>query len=209
MTIDDDSDDRPGKESVVIVGQPETLCYVNPFGQIVVRQRNYPEDDMWVVISVEHVAALVAAIEAAARSPGAGVIHQDDAQAELDFELPPAAPAAPRSRSPTPLDKRAVIKAALRENPERSNRQIAADLGVDHKTVASVRREMKASGEIPARKWGIPQSTPHNSPPNSPSIAPDDGASTNAAETAPPGAPGSPDEGAFAFEEDARSATNA
>jgi hypothetical protein len=37
----------------------------------------------------------------------------------------------------------------LRETPERSDRQIAAALGVDHKTVGAVRTDMHATGEIP------------------------------------------------------------
>jgi ParB-like chromosome segregation protein Spo0J len=42
---------------------------------------------------------------------------------------------------------RRVIEGQLRDAPNRSDRSIAADLGVDHKTVATVRRA--AGGEIP------------------------------------------------------------
>jgi ParB-like chromosome segregation protein Spo0J len=45
--------------------------------------------------------------------------------------------------------KRALISDQLRETPERSNRQIARDLGVDHKTVADRRTELESTGEIP------------------------------------------------------------
>ena len=45
--------------------------------------------------------------------------------------------------------KRQIIADELRENPRRSNRWIAKSLGVDHKTVASVRREMQSTGGIP------------------------------------------------------------
>jgi ParB-like chromosome segregation protein Spo0J len=41
--------------------------------------------------------------------------------------------------------KRALISDQLRDTPERSNRQIARDLGVDDKTVGSVRRDMEAT----------------------------------------------------------------
>jgi hypothetical protein len=44
-------------------------------------------------------------------------------------------------------EMRAVIAGQLRDTPERSNRSIAADLGVDHKTVGAVRKG--AGGEIP------------------------------------------------------------
>ncbi len=45
--------------------------------------------------------------------------------------------------------KREVIAKLLKTQPEKSNRQIAEMLGVDHKTVASVRAEMEGRGEIP------------------------------------------------------------
>lgn len=45
--------------------------------------------------------------------------------------------------------KRELIAAELKDDPERSNRQIGEALGVDHKTVASVRGEGEACGEIP------------------------------------------------------------
>ena len=45
--------------------------------------------------------------------------------------------------------KQQLIKAQLKETPEKSNRQIAADLGVDHKTVSVQRNNLEKSGEIP------------------------------------------------------------
>jgi ParB-like chromosome segregation protein Spo0J len=45
--------------------------------------------------------------------------------------------------------KRELIKAQLVETPERSNRQVAEALGVDHKTVQAVRSEGESIGEIP------------------------------------------------------------
>jgi hypothetical protein len=44
---------------------------------------------------------------------------------------------------------RQLIADQLRDTPERSNRQIAEDLHVDHKTVGSVRQEQERRGEIP------------------------------------------------------------
>jgi hypothetical protein len=49
----------------------------------------------------------------------------------------------------TAKDKRDVIAKLLAANPEKSNRQIAAAVGVDHKTVAAERAEGEARGEIP------------------------------------------------------------
>ena len=51
-----------------------------------------------------------------------------------------------------PLDhagRRALIEAALKARPGDSNRAIAADLGVDDKTVAVVRSALEATAEIP------------------------------------------------------------
>lgn len=45
--------------------------------------------------------------------------------------------------------KRQVIEQQLLDTPNNSNRQIAAKLGVDHKTVAKTRNRMEVSGEIP------------------------------------------------------------
>lgn len=45
--------------------------------------------------------------------------------------------------------KRDLIAAQLKDTPEKSNRQIAAGLQVDHKTVQAVRRDVEATGEIP------------------------------------------------------------
>ena len=45
--------------------------------------------------------------------------------------------------------KREIIADELRENPGRSNNWTAKSLGVDDKTVASVRREMQSTSELP------------------------------------------------------------
>ena len=44
--------------------------------------------------------------------------------------------------------RRTLIEEELRENPERSNRQIAASLGVSHPTVADVREQMESTGKV-------------------------------------------------------------
>ncbi len=45
--------------------------------------------------------------------------------------------------------KREMIAALLKENPERSNRQIAKDVKADDKTVGAVRKAMESTAEIP------------------------------------------------------------
>jgi hypothetical protein len=49
----------------------------------------------------------------------------------------------------SPEQKRAIVAAMLKEAPERSNRQVAEQAKVDHKTVGAARRRLEASGEIP------------------------------------------------------------
>ena len=51
--------------------------------------------------------------------------------------------------------KRQIIADEMRENPDRSNRWIAKSLGVDHKTVASVRTPMGATGDLPQLGYTI------------------------------------------------------
>ncbi len=49
----------------------------------------------------------------------------------------------------TAEQRRTVIAELLKTRPERSNRQTAKLVGADHKTAASVRRELEGRGEIP------------------------------------------------------------
>jgi hypothetical protein len=49
----------------------------------------------------------------------------------------------------TAEQRRAVIAAVLKESPDKSNRQVAGQVKVDHKTVADVRQQLEGRGEIP------------------------------------------------------------
>lgn len=49
----------------------------------------------------------------------------------------------------TSAQKRNLVRDQLRETPEKSSRQVASDLGVDHKTVGTQRNALEARGEIP------------------------------------------------------------
>jgi ParB-like chromosome segregation protein Spo0J len=52
-------------------------------------------------------------------------------------------------RNLSQAQKRDVIAAVLRQHPKRSARQTAAAVGVDHKTVISVQKELEERGESP------------------------------------------------------------
>lgn len=49
----------------------------------------------------------------------------------------------------TTAKKREIATRLLKKDPLWSDRAIAKDIGIDHKTVADVRRELEANGEIP------------------------------------------------------------
>jgi ParB-like chromosome segregation protein Spo0J len=66
--------------------------------------------------------------------------------------------------------KRQIIADDLKENPGRSNIWIAKSLGVDDKTVASMRREMQSTSEIP--KLGVSARLHQPRAPAAPSIRP-------------------------------------
>ncbi len=133
------SDDKPYRpQDVVIHEQPETAVFVNARGQIVVRQEDYFEGDMWIIVSAEHVPALIAALEAAAASPEAGFRQLED-EPELDLE--PAPERIEDVPQPEPIvdqpDRRELIRAALLAG-DKSNRQIAAELNCSEATVRRV-----------------------------------------------------------------------
>lgn len=52
----------------------------------------------------------------------------------------------------TQEQKRGLIREQLKETPEKSDRQIAKDLGVSDKTVGSQRKELETTAEIPQLK---------------------------------------------------------
>jgi hypothetical protein len=126
------SDDNPYRpQDVVIHEQPETGVFVNPRGQIIVRQNDYFEGD-----SAEHVLALIAAIRAAAASPEAG-FRQLEEEPELDLEpAPERIEDVPRPETiyTPPPDRRELIRVALLAGGK-SNRQIAAELNCSEATV--------------------------------------------------------------------------
>jgi ParB-like chromosome segregation protein Spo0J len=52
----------------------------------------------------------------------------------------------------TPAQRREVVAALLKQDPKRSNRQVAEQAKADHKTVGAVREKLEATGEIPQLK---------------------------------------------------------
>jgi hypothetical protein len=43
----------------VIADQPETYIFANPYDQLVIRQRSWPDEDAWVRIAPEHLPAVI------------------------------------------------------------------------------------------------------------------------------------------------------
>jgi len=82
----------------------------------------------------------------------AGDFRAGDRVIKLDHTVDPYAyviSANIHRRHLTREQKRDLVAKLLKATPERSNRQIAETVKADHKTVASVRAEKEASGEIP------------------------------------------------------------
>lgn len=76
---------------------------------------------------------------------GVVFIRQSHLRTGFDLKrLPPR----PHRRHLDQKQKRELIADELRDNPERSNRQIGDALGVDDKTVGKVRGELEGRGEI-------------------------------------------------------------
>jgi hypothetical protein len=126
------NDEMP-ESTIVIHQQLKTGVFVNARGQIVIRQTDDFQDDQWVIISVEHVPALVAAIAAAAASPEAGFRQLED---EPELDLPEPEPQ-PKTIYTPPPDRRELIIAALQAGGQ-SNREIARSLNCSEATVRRV-----------------------------------------------------------------------
>jgi hypothetical protein len=145
-------DDQIPPSYVVIHEQPATSVYVNPRGQVVIRQVDYYDGDMWVAVSVEHVPALLAAIERWAGSPEAGFRPLED---EPDPEQPEATPdrtndalqpepASGLGNAQTPEATHERIRAALIAGGK-SNRHVARELGCSEATVRRVAAKLTSS----------------------------------------------------------------
>ena len=76
-----------GRRHVIVNMQPETAVYLNPHGQIVVRQTDVrdlsgDDSDMWIIISREHVRAIVNALLEI--EPHAGLfVDEDEDEGEI------------------------------------------------------------------------------------------------------------------------------
>jgi hypothetical protein len=75
--------DWSDQESVVLTEQPETAVYWNPRGELVIRQRRWPDDDPCIFISPHNVAAFIDRLTDLCGIPTAGgpvpkrVSHRD------------------------------------------------------------------------------------------------------------------------------------
>jgi hypothetical protein len=94
------------------------------------------EEGMWVI----------ALEDADIESKGPIVIQYDRGQIDPWAYV---ASANHHRRHLSPEDKRDRIAALLKAQPEKSNRTIAKETKVDHKTVGAVRERLEAGGEIP------------------------------------------------------------
>jgi hypothetical protein len=153
------------RRHVIVNAQPETAAYLNPHGQIVVRQTDvrdpgFPGDDtdMWIIISREHVRAIVNAL--LELEPHAGLVVNEDEDEDEDEDQPEPEPSAPPLIAP-PLSQRERVVAALSAGGK-SNRQIAIECGCSEATV----RRIAASSASEPRQTCDSAATPvrHDAP---------------------------------------------
>lgn len=62
----DPGDDWDHDAHCVLPSQPATYVFRNPYGQVVIRQKCWPDEDMFVMVAPEGVAALIDALRDAA-----------------------------------------------------------------------------------------------------------------------------------------------
>lgn len=89
------------------------------------------------------------------RTPDGKVLSKTHPQAVYALKTDPYAfvlSANIHRRHLTAGQKRELIAKLLKANPEQSNRKVAKQVKADHKTVAAVRRDREATGEIPRLK---------------------------------------------------------
>ncbi|MPZ36764.1 MAG: hypothetical protein GEU95_01660 [Rhizobiales bacterium] len=144
-----DEDRFEWHEGIIVVPEQMAIAvYTNPNNEVVIRQsgRYGPDEDQWVVVAPEHALRLAEAIIREAGPIARPDIDWQAVNAAYD-EFEAKTKAAPGKRR---TDGRAAVEAALRSQPEKSNRAIAAECGVSDKTVAAVRAEFRTdSAETP------------------------------------------------------------
>jgi hypothetical protein len=167
-------------DCVVIARQPRTMVYINPSGQAVIRQDadEFGEADPFVVISLEHIETLIAALRQTARTI-AEALKEDPQAFKLPDEpeeapLPPKPIAAPPPPLPPMPSLREQIEAALLADGSRSNRDVAADLGCGETTVRRIRATLNAPSPAPRAAPSLRLA--HPSAPNGAPLAHPDGA---------------------------------
>jgi hypothetical protein len=131
----------------IVEQQPTTAAYWNPRGQVVIRQyrTGYDDEDQFVFFGVEALPKLIAALQ------------QFSVEAPPSFEsAAQEAPVGQTDQCSTPTQRRRRdAENLLITYPERSDRAIAREVGIDHKTVGSVRAAM--CRKIPHPDLDIPQ----------------------------------------------------
>lgn len=67
LGMDDDSNPMDDASVRVIEPQPETAIYWNPAGQVVIRQRAWPDEDQFVFFGTVHLQAMIARLQSMLR----------------------------------------------------------------------------------------------------------------------------------------------
>ncbi|BAQ18240.1 hypothetical protein [Methyloceanibacter caenitepidi] len=138
-------------DSVCVHNQPATAVYANKYKQVVIRQEAdwNEEHDQFVFISPDYLLTVVHAMLRAAGREDACLCrpHVGGARRDIDREVGLEDIHVAERREPGPVhipvkERRERVGAALRADPNQSNRLIASRCGVSDKTVAAVRAEI-------------------------------------------------------------------
>jgi hypothetical protein len=139
---DHDFDWLRDADDVVVREQRATAVYINPHGEIVIRQERLwdQEEDPFVVVAAGRVPCVIAALHEALRRLEEGFVATPLPAAPPPPTEAPSIVAAP-SCQPSNVEKRARVIAALNDNPNDSDRTIAKATGVSHTYVHNLRHE--------------------------------------------------------------------
>ncbi|WP_454619343.1 hypothetical protein [Bradyrhizobium cenepequi] len=126
-----DREYKRDEKDCVIRAQPETHVYLNPYGEIVIRQANWPDEDMWVYFAPDHLPNVVERMcEWAGEDARLAVIDRLRSFVLCEREADGSANDQPARRDPTAADR----QRRYRERKRANDGQLQMDGGEQQQT---------------------------------------------------------------------------
>jgi hypothetical protein len=183
-----------GKVMVLCASQDKIDVTFDSDGDLILTQTRWPDEDQTIVVSRDNIDTFIDKLTDAVGIPSFGrpapISHRHDHLVDNSDKSDKAGEdeAAERrqrdNRSPAAKSIRAAE--AIKANPGKSDRAIAADIGVSHPTVAKARSELGGNNLPPERtgqdgkSYSVRQRTPDD-PPLLPEFDLENGGQTGAA----------------------------